>query len=382
MPKKLYKHAFSAGLGQRAPTKTITKPDGTAVTLVALPILPAAPFWTTDARSGIEFSHEVLQLIDDYRARGRRIPLDINHNTEKPDAQDTRSRGWSVDLTCDALEPGLGLVPGVLYGWFELTPVGAQELADQLYGYTSGVALGFWRAENKVMFTRIKSLALTNNPATEMPMAFGTEEADEEDDVQSPDPVYTEQTTLNAEDAMLEKLLSMLGLAADTDEATATAALSALQAKTEVADQVAAGAFTATETFSAVQTEAVTFKAQVDELTVQLSTVQTELTAAKDQVATLTKQVFDRECEDAVTAAIAARKITPAQRNSMLAFARADLTEFRKSMDEASEVVSAGKQSGEPAADNFGLTAEQLSMCKANRIDPAIYAKNLQTLSK
>ncbi|MNU44056.1 Mu-like prophage I protein [compost metagenome] len=371
--KKLFQHAFSAGLSA-APTKTI---DGK--TLHALPILPASPFRPTDSRSGIEFSYDAEALVALYRAKGRRIVLDIEHNTEG--GQDTRARGWSVDFTTADMEPDASLEPGVLYGWFELTPLGAQEIADKLYGYTSGVALGAWLDESHVLFTRIKSLALTNNPATEMPMAFtadGTGGIDEDEfDVAfslSATAAYTAQQDKEA--AMLAKILEQLGLAADADEATVVSAVAALTAAKTTADEATAAL---TAAGIADVAAVATFAAQAKTTTEQLTAAQGQLTALTAELAALKASAADQAALAAVDAAVAARKITPAQRDAMLTFARADSTAFSAAMAAAPAVLSdkttqapagAGSVTVELTAEDqdflnaFGFKAESLIKAK------------------
>lgn len=363
MQKKLFSHAFNAALNSARPTKTLTNPDGSTVELVALPVLPPSPFKTTDGRSGIEFSYDAAQVIANFNAKGRRIPLDIEHNTERG-AEDTRARGWGVALTDALHEADAGLEPGVLYGWFELTALGAQELGDKLYGFTSAVALGFWVDATHVQFTRIKSHTLTNNPGTEMPMAFSAADAA---DV-SHDAGYTQENFSESDAQMLEQLKTQLGLAADADVVAVEAAVAALQASAA-----------ASANFSA---EAATSLASVVALTAQLETATTELASAKEQLTALNAAAVEAKVGAAVEAALTARKITPAQREAMTVFARADLAAFTAAMAAAVEVLPAGNTVSTPAADaTFGLTAEQLNLCKSTGIDPAIYAKNLQNLS-
>lgn len=345
--KKLFAHKFSAattaaGTGT-APRKTSTSPDGSTTSLVALPVLPASPFRTTDSRSGIEFSYDALTLIALNAAKGRRLVLDVEHNTENGYSADTRARGWSVSLTTAELEPGAGLEAGVLYGWFELTALGEQELADKAYGYTSGVAMGVWLDESRIQFTRIKSLALTNNPATEMPQAFsasdvgGITEAEFDLSVASGYTVHL--TNKQPDESMLANLLKQLGLAANADEATALAAIAALtgaQASSvaNTAALTAAGFADAT----AVSAFAVQAKATADKLVAadaQVATLTTELSALK-------AADVDRTAVAAVDAAIAATKITPAQREPMLAFARLDLAAFNTAMGVGKAILPAG----------------------------------------
>lgn len=385
--KQLYTQTVKTATAALAPVQLTAEAaqrfnaDGETISLVALPVLPGSPFRTQDSRSGIEFSYEAAQLIATHAARKRKLPLDVEHATEIGGGftqPDTRARGWVHALCTAETEPALGLEPGVLYALVELTPLGAQEISDKLYGFTSAVALGFWLEEGKHSFLRIKSLALTNNPACDMPALFtaadGAEADDESDatilagqgETGAKDGCYTsEQSPADTDEQemkeLLEQLRAALGLAEDADAATALAGVGTLTA-----------AFTATRQAADEAT------AQVQTLT---ATVQTLTQERNDAVAQL-KAAQDAEAERtvlaAVDAAIVARKATPAQRDSLVELARANLAAFTAAMQSAPEILSAdGVQP--PAVDNtFGLDADELARCKQLRIDPAIYARNKQ----
>lgn len=363
------------------------------VELVALPVLPASPFRTVDGRSGIEFSYDATALIAAQAAKGRKLPLDIEHNTEQGGDKDTRARGWVHSLTTAEAEPELGLEVGVLYAWVELTPLGKQELNGKLWGYTSGVAMGAWIDEQSIQFMRIKSLALTNNPATEMPMNF-TAESDEADGQEGAEgehsgSAYTQEQA-DQEQQMLKAILAKLGLAADATAEQIEAAIAELQAP---AQALTACGFTAAELTAgaAVRAEALTAaNEQVTALTAQVGTLTTELTAAQAtaqaltaEVATLKANEAERAVFAAVDAVIAARKATPAQRDALARIARADLAAFTETFAAAPVVLAADPSTpavAPAAAENFGLTAEQVAFCKSHNINPAIYAKHLNTI--
>lgn len=357
--------------------------DGETVTLVALPALPASPFRTQDSRSAIEFSYDAAQLIAAHAARGRRVPLDVEHATEVGGGftqPDTRARGWVHALATAETEPDIGLEPGVLYALVELTSLGAQELADKLYGYTSAVALGFWLDENRHAFLRIKSLTLTNNPACEMPMAFTAEgDADAEDvaalESAAETGCYTDESAAPAatDDAEMNELLTALraalGLAEDADAPAVQAAVTALAAeRAATAEQVTtltARAAAADETTTALAAA-----------TAQLTALTAERDAAVKAAADMQAAEAERTVLAAVDAAIVARKATPAQRDALLTLARADLAAFTAAMAAAPEVIPGGES--QPPAETFGLDADELARCKQLRIDPAIYARNKQ----
>lgn len=382
MKKKTLKHAFASAFSS-AVTKQFAAEGAEAIELVALPVLPASPFRTVDSRSGIEFSYDAAALIAVHNAKGRKLPLDIEHNTEKGD-DDTRARGWVYALTTAEMEPEAGLEPGVLYAWVELNPLGKQELADKLWGYTSGVALGAWLDEQSIQFTRIKSLALTNNPATEMPMNFTADgEAEDEEDA-SAEAAYTEQQI--HEQAMLSAILESLGLPADATKEQVLGALEALRtpASTEAEQALTACGFTVADLTagSVVRAEQLTAATeQVTTLTAQVETLTTQLTAAQAEVQTLRSAEAERQVFAAVDSAIAARKATPAQREALVKVAKADLSAFTEAMAAAPEVVAAGSTQTSAAAAGAvatELTAEEKAFCKAYGFKEASYLRAKQ----
>lgn len=375
MKTKTVKHAFASAI-----TTGVTKysAGATPAELVALAVLPASPFHTGahDARTGIEMSYDAAQLIADFDARGRKLPYDIEHNTQRAGA-DSRARGWIHSLTNAEMEPTAGFEPGVLYAWVELTPLGAQEFADKLFGYTSAVVLGSWLTETSCRITRVKSLAATNNPATEMPMNFTAE--DEADDAG-----YTacEQLTPEQTD-MLNKLLEKLGLTPETAEADVLYAVDALLAPSTVETALTTAGFTAQDLSggSLVRIDALTAAAsQVTLLAAQVGTLQTELTTAQTALATFQAEQTESAAVAAVDAAIKAGKYVPAIRDELLEDARENLARFTVKTAKspvlaafATSVATHGMSD-----ESHGLSAEQLAFCKQNRIGPAIYAKNLR----
>ena len=395
MKKKLLPQAFAVALSATAITKLSAISDAAAgaptVELVALAVLPASPFRTNpqDSRFGIEFSYDAAALIASHRAKGRKLPLDIEHATEGR-ATDTRARGWLHSLSNAETEPQAGFEPGVLYAWVELTPLGKQELEDKLFGYTSAVPLGKWLAENQMFFEALKSLTLTNNPATDMPCNFTTDQGEEEDEAGSgmeaegapAEPAYTTELT-TVEQEMLKKLLEKLGLTADTAEADALARVDALLTPTasEAETALTAQGFTAADVstliapaaHAAVATQLTSAQAEVISLTAQV----TSLTAA---AATATAAESERSVCFAVDSAITARKATPAQRESLLSMARADLAAFTAFTASAPDILAAGnatQPSGNAAAAE-GLTEDEKAFCAAFNFKESSYIRAKQ----
>ncbi len=406
MKKKHIKHGFSVQVPGASVTKSFAAEGAADIELVALPVLPASPFRTVDSRSGIEFSYDAAALIATHVAKGRKLPVDIEHATEGA-AADTKARGWVHSLTTAELEPDAGLEPGVLYAWVELTPLGKQELADKLWGYTSGVAMGVWTDEQSILFTRIKSLALTNSPATEMPMNFTADEQGDIDAEDVPESAGYTGEQPPSDDAMLAKILEALGLTAETAEADILSAIAALRTpavseaeqaltaigftvadltagavvKAEALTAVQADLATATEQLTAANTALATATEQLTAAQAEAAALTTQLTAAQTQVAQLTAAAETAKFTSAVDAAITARKFKPAQRDALLQLAQANFAAFQALEASSTPLDLEPVKTGTDVDGTYGLTAEQLALCKTNGIDPAIYAKNLKTLS-
>lgn len=389
--KKIHSFAFASALGAGTPTKTATRKDGTTVTLHALPVLPASPFRTMDSRSNIEFSYVAAQLIEDYNKQGRRHPLDIEHNTER--GGDTRARGWSVEMTTAELEPDAGLEPGVLYCWYELTPLGMQEHQDQLYGYTSAVADGFWIDADHVQFTHIKSNARTNNPATKVPFSLT---AVHETDADAPGEAgYTPENASSEGDdpAMLKAILEALGLTTEVDEATAVAHAAALTekaAKAELAARIDAadvtegftGSFVAATRVDAVQTELTAARTELTTLTTQLAAAQGEVTTLTEQLAAAQATQTTMQLTAALDEMTRAKKVTPGQREAALELLTVSRTAFEKFVAGLNPVHNNDEQSVDPKAAQLNLTAEELADAKAAGISPEQFAESRDRVRK
>lgn len=386
MKKKILKSVLNANLSASAlATKTVSfSADAPAVELRLLPVLPASPFRTTDSRSEILYSYDQAGLIERFNKSGRKANLNIEHNR----TSDTRSRGNTAELTCADREPTLGLEPGITYAWFDLSSLGASEMEQHLWLYGSAEVSGAWLDKTSMHLTKFNGHAFSNSPATEMPANFSAEDEDDTDDADTgtgneapgapPEAGYTTELT-TAEADMLKKLLEKLGLTADTPEAEALSRVDALLTPAPSAADTALTAmgFTALDvpalvapaTFAAVNTQLTAAQGEVVALTAQVGTLTASLSAAT--AAESTRMVFA-----AVDGAIAARKATPALRASLAKFAAADPVGFAEYVAEAPVVLAADNATipSADAAQNFGLTAQELATAKAARISPETYA--------
>lgn len=377
MSKKTHTVKFAAAIDGVALPAGITAEDiqnAEVVELTAFPVLPASPFTTQehDARHGLNFTYNAEQLIAAVAGRKRRIPLTIEHNDVKQSG-DTRARGWIHRLFTSETEPEYGGEPGVLYAWVELNDLGRAEHDGKLYGYTSAVGAGYWLDESTLNITGLRSLTLTNDPATAMPMAFTAEQETEDED--APAASATQENNSPEESPMLKAILAAIGVADDADEATVLSAIEALKtpATSEAEAALTAVGFSVADVATLVRaSELEATKAEVVALTAAkdeaLATVQTLTAKLQDAE----RAELDRKVTDAVDAAVLARKITPAQRDAMLSLARADLTAFCSAMDVATSVMSDGAVQT-PTTEDIYLTADEVAFCKAYGFKEASY---------
>lgn len=269
----------------KTPTTTIPKPDGTEVTVHAIPVLPASPFRTfsDDARHGIEYTYDAAEVIGNFDP-ARPLPLDVEHATETG-AADTRSRGWAYALVTADHAPDLGLEPGVLYGLFELNELGLEALANKHFGYTSAVSLGGVTSESSFRITSVKSNALTNNPATEMPVAFTRSPAPSS--VARNDAYTSHRNSFSSTE--MEEILAKLGLSAESTAADAVAAIQALL------DELAS------------------LKADKGDASTAMSEAMTAITALTEKVGALTADVESVKSKSAAFSSALTKQVTPAR---------------------------------------------------------------------
>ena len=157
----------------------------------ALSVLPASPAVPTDGREPLTYSAEAL--IARFNAKGRKLPVDLNHDTEfGGGASGGRAVGWIVGLFSGT--------DGGLYAWVDPTDEGVSLLEGRAYGYTSPtVRVGTGTST----ITELKSLALTNSPALEMPCTFSAQDEDEDEAETPTETVEADKTAIEPVEASL-----------------------------------------------------------------------------------------------------------------------------------------------------------------------------------
>lgn len=373
---------------------------------VRLHILPPSGFKARakDSRSWITFIYDAEQLLSDFAAQARELPIDYDHQSlsaaEK--AGPVPAAGWIGGLDFDT-SGGYARVAS-------FTPRAAEALLAAEYRDVSPVFRTLWESETVARIVGIDSVALTNDPALvlhQMSRDAGDDEAADvevaaaasaADNAAAPERLATSteaaSTAADADTQMLEQLKTLLGLAAD---ATAEAALSAIEslksnaaARAEIA--AAAGAEATADAPAIVaaaragfveQTALAAAVARAEAAESQVAAAAQRATDAEAALAAFRAEVTERETVAEVDAAIAACKLLPAQRDAMLAFARKDREAFRTFVAAApahglTQTIVAGRRA-DNESETHGLTDAQLAECKRLGIKPQTFAAVLAT---
>lgn len=279
-----------------------------------IPLVPAGP--VVMGRDGRSFKNPgAARIIGAFADRKLNIPIDVNHAEElrAPWGEESPAYGWIVELSESA---------GAVMGRVEWNEKGKAALNAAEYRYYSpAYRLG---AEGEIQF--VKSVALTNSPNLDVPGLNSEEEGEEK---------------------MFEKVLKMLGLNADANEAQVMGAVERLQA---AGNEMVPKADYQTVLNRAEEAEkALAVKAEAD---------------------------LKAEAETAINAAIEARKIAPASREYYAAqcVTREGLNAFEGFVKTAPEVVAAGSAAPEgsvsPASGKGGgLNAEEAEVARQLGID-------------
>lgn len=269
-------------------------------------------------------------------ARGLDLPIDYDHQIDLaavPGVGGTaRAAGWVKQLEQRA---------DGIWGRVEWTQAAAQAIAAREYRFISPV---FDYTKDDRRITRLRHAALTNNPA--MTMTALSSQQHEEDRV----------------DPILKALLEAMGLAANTDQATAVAHVQKLVAANATVTAIAAklGSAETTETALAAAVDRARQAtapdpaqfvpiAQVSALQTALATIQTERATEKATAA--------------VEAAVKAGKVSPALKDWATAYASKDLAGFAAWVEKAPVVTGGGLQGDPPVSGADGLTAEDRAIC-------------------
>lgn len=249
--------------------------------------------------------------------RGVDLVVDYEHQTLK--GVEAPAAGWVKDLKLEG---------GNIVAVVEWTPRGAEYLKNREYRYLSPV-VNVRKTDNKAV--GLHSLALTNTPA-----------------IENMTPIVNSDNFEGGQENMeLQKLAELLGLGPDVTEEQIMEALHAVLAEnkslkegnqpgddTTVANKAVCGLLGLK---AGAPVADVTAKImELKNGTIDGVNVLEELKALKEQTA-------QRNADEAVTLALKAGKITPAQKDWARSYALADPTGFGSFVEKAPQVVPMGE---------------------------------------
>lgn len=246
-------------------------------------------------------------VMEAFRQRGRDLVIDYEHQTLS--GAEAPAAGWIVELE-DRGEQGI-------WARVRWTPRAESYLANREYRYLSPVVLV---RKSDMRVVRIHSVALTNVPA-----------------IPGMVPVVNKDTR-KEEDAVLEKLRAILGLAAGAGDEEVLAAVRQLKDRPEVVahkEVLALLELPEAASLDQVKGKVLALKNPSGYVRVE------EFQALKEKLA-------QRERDELVQAALSAGKIAPAQKSWAEQYAAKDPEGFRAFLEMAPQVVPVG---GKPPAD-------------------------------
>lgn len=304
-------------------------------TLISLALCHALPA-QTDASSGLwlplipasgDFSGRDGRgwTVDDAEAiianTERPFILDADHTSENGD--DTSASGWFTDLKVE---------DDFIKGFLGLNSRGQTAIADKQYKYYSPAFLVDPKTNAVVALV---SVGLTNKPNLDVP-ALNSESA-------------TDLTLNQEETTMLNVLLAALGVAADADQQTALNAVQKLknQGHPDLDSYVPKATF---------------------------EQMQTELNTAKKQLADIAKSNHNQAVEVAINAAIADKKIAPADKEYFVDTCATEegLESFRQFVANRPPVIGdVGLPKEAPKGGEVALNVQERAVYQQLNIDPS-----------
>jgi phage I-like protein len=320
----------------------------------AAQLLPAGAFRSADGSGRPDDAAHwkidaaiAARLIARVAARANPLVVDYEHQTLfcERNGQPAPAAGWFAGAALEWRD-GAGLFARV-----DWTPAAAGRIADGEYRYISPV-FEYDRRTGEVLDLRMA--ALTNNPGLHGMAAVALKALN---DFPTPEDPEVNET--------LKKLLAAIGLADDAGEADALAAVAALKARADTADNL--------------NTQIAALKAQAPDPAkfVAVETMQ----HLQTQVAALAARLNEGEVGDVVAAALAAGKLLPAQKGWATDLGKSDLAALKAYVEQTPAIAAlTGMQSGGEGGDgrSHQPTGADLAVMKAMGLTAAVFATGKQ----
>lgn len=348
-------------------------------------LIPAGTFDVRDSRGPFR-NDDPEAVIEASRALAMDMPIDFEHQTEfaEKNGQPAPAAGWIKELAVRA---------GAIWGRVEWTERARAMLAAKEYRFLSPV----FNHTKSLSVTRVLRAGLTNNPALFLTAITKMEESDM--------------------DPKLARALALLGLkdkASEDDIATAISKLTASETaiasirgalklgETVSAEDVAKALAAALEADGAGDLKAIAKAAGLADTATagEIATVVAKAVAAGkpdpgefvprsefDKVSTALAKLQADDAEEKATAAvdgaITEGKITPAQRDWAVGYAKTDAKGFADYVENAPVIVKPGPGGGNPPARKAGgpLDETEKAVCAMTGISEEDFKKSRDQLA-
>jgi phage I-like protein len=279
------------------------------------------------------------EVIRRFEARGLDMVIDYEHQTEE--GIEAPAAGWIKKLINRGAEG--------LWAVVEWTDRAREYLARREYRYFSPV---FWLSKGTRKLLEVDRAALTNAPRLNRIR-----------------PIVAKHTDITHKEAAMELLKKLIAAMHLPEDATEDDVIAAVTAKADGADKVAAK-----EVLKALgmneDADAVSIVAKIEEIKVagagKTETEQELATLRKDHDA-LKAKWDTRERDDRVAAALAAGKITPAQKEWAEGYALADPEGFDAFVAKAPQIVPL-EELDKGKADMGGTATQQMDTLVATKL--------------
>lgn len=332
-------------------------PGGDAANLI--PIFPAGTVKGVDGRGPYIMKDPATVIAASVREHVDLV-IDRDHQTDYlPAGTAIKAAGWIKGL----VEKG-----GAIFAEVEWTPAAAQELKDREYRYISPT---FTFDKSSGIVRRILRATLTNTPNFDMKAVASAQHNYEPDEPEEEnDPMKINAMLLACAAALgvsepktEEEVLELVKATASQLAATKASLTTATENLTATAKALGLKDDEKSETIIAT---ASTIKATADQKVTETDKESVPMSMYKEtaaQLSELQKTISEDKATAAVSAAMKAGKVTPAQKEWALGRAKSDLSDFEKFISSAPVIATASEEvQGKPKGDG-ALTDEDKATC-------------------
>ena len=336
-----------------------------------LQILPLGKVELRDSRQPFEVTAADLEaIIQKFQADGVDLVVDYEHQSLS--GNKAVAAGWITELQAR----GDGL-----YARVEWTRDAVAHIDGKEYRYYSPV---LQMAPNTRRPQKLMHVGLTNVPAIKnlaplLAAKFGGEGEPEVLMLKDPPEKMSGPQKQEEATAMFKNLILKLGLTPEATEAEVLALVDSREQEAVALKQLVAAL---PEIATVLGLEANATISQIKGTVLALKQGQDELAGLKGKVLALETESSEAKAEAAVSEALKARKITPAEREFALKHARRDLAEFRAWVAAKPEVVPGNLNLPRSGPGAGGVDAEELAMCCLMGIKPEAFKITKDTLAQ